>query len=83
MEIRRLFTLFFSAGMLLLPNAFPFTVSQTAAGKRLIVDEVKIAVNDKVLTRRDVAGLKALRIQQYQAQFKGDDLRQKLEKIDE
>lgn len=53
------------------------------AGRTVVLDSVKIAVDDKALTAREVAQLKQLQAQEYRQQYQGDELRQRLDNLDE
>lgn len=48
------------------------------AGKRQIVDRLKIRVNNKVVTALEVAELRSIKINVLKSQFKGKDLKEKM-----
>lgn len=53
------------------------------AGKIVPLDEIKIAVNNKALTKREVAEYRALQTQQIQRQFEGEEQQRQLQQLDE
>ncbi len=52
------------------------------AGRTVVVDRVKIAVNNKVLTAREVRSIKQLRIQELKSQYEGEALEHRLAELE-
>lgn len=61
--------------------AFSFS-SPAGAGKRKIIDRVKIRVNDKVVTALEVEALRKIRINILKSQAQGNELKEKLAKFE-
>jgi parvulin-like peptidyl-prolyl isomerase len=53
------------------------------AGRTVVLDDVKIAVNDKAMTRREVASLRQFQEQQLRQAHTGSELEQRLRSLDQ
>lgn len=53
------------------------------AQQRVTLDEAAITVNNKVMTRREVAALRELQIKEVAARYKGDELQQAIKAIND
>lgn len=61
---------------------FPALLAASAQ-EPVLIDRIRIAVNDKALTRREVAEIKRLRIQEIKSEHKGRELEEKLKRVEE
>jgi parvulin-like peptidyl-prolyl isomerase len=52
----------------------PFAAGVAAGQQRVMLDEAAIIVNNRIMTRREVAAIRELQIKELQARYKGDDL---------
>lgn len=55
----------------------------TQAQQRITLDETAIIVNNKVMTRREVAAMRDLQVKEAQARFKGEELAKALKALNE
>ncbi len=64
--------------MLLWPGVAPLE-----AGKRVVVDQAAIIVNNKLITRQEIISVKSLQEKDYRSRLKGAELEEKLKNLDE
>jgi parvulin-like peptidyl-prolyl isomerase len=69
------------AGMMAALLSAGLTAAGAQAQQRITLDETAIVVNNKVLTRREVAAVRELQTKEAQARFKGDELAKQLKTL--
>jgi len=58
-----------------------FAGATVFAQQRVVLDEAAIIVNNKIMTRREVAAVREIQVKEVQARFKGDELEQQLKTL--